>query len=122
MGLPLATLLHDWAGGVPDGRRVQAVTMAGLSGGFLAGRDLDVTLDEPSIRPKGSFLGAGGIMVFDDSRDMVAVTRQSMEFFAPRVVREVLPLPDRDAAPGGAAGRWGPRYRGRLGGRGHRPE
>ncbi|MCE2397931.1 MAG: NAD(P)H-dependent oxidoreductase subunit E [Gemmatimonadetes bacterium] len=82
LGLPLATLLHDWAGGVPDGRTVQAVTMAGLSGGFLAGRDLDVTLDEPSIRPKGSFLGAGGIMVFDDSRDMVAVTRQSMEFFA----------------------------------------
>ncbi len=82
VGLPLATLLHDWAGGVPGGRTVQAVTMAGLSGGFLAGRDLEVTLDEPSIRPKGSFLGAGGIMVFDDSRDMVAVTRQSMEFFA----------------------------------------
>ena len=56
--------------------------MAGLSGGFLAGSDLEVTLDEPSIRSKGSFLGAGGIMVFDDSRDMVEVTRQSMAFFA----------------------------------------
>ena len=47
------------------------MTMAGLSGGFLAGDDLDVTLDEPCIRSKGSFLGAGGIMVFDDTRDMV---------------------------------------------------
>ena len=45
--------------------------MAGLSGGFLAGDDLEVTLDEPCIRGKGSFLGAGGIIVFDDSRDMV---------------------------------------------------
>ncbi len=82
IGLPLRELLHDWAGGPPHGRTIQAVTMAGLSGGFLAGADLDVTLDEPSIRSKHSFLGAGGIMVFDDSRDMIRVTRESMEFFA----------------------------------------
>ncbi len=83
LGLPLRTLLEEWAGGCSmDGRTVQAVTMAGLSGGFLAGDDLDVTLDEPSIRSKGSFLGAGGIMVFDNSRDMVEITRRSMAFFA----------------------------------------
>lgn len=82
LGLPLATLIDEWAGGVPNGHSVQAVTMAGLSGGFLAGEDLDVTLDEPSIRSKGSFLGAGGIMVFDETRDMVEIARQSMAFFA----------------------------------------
>jgi NADH:ubiquinone oxidoreductase subunit F (NADH-binding) len=82
LGLPLRTLLHEWAGGPAEGRSVQAVTMAGLSGGFLAGADLDVTLDEPSIRSKGSFLGAGGIMVFDDTRDMVSVARDAMAFFA----------------------------------------
>ncbi|MGB1779106.1 MAG: NADH-ubiquinone oxidoreductase-F iron-sulfur binding region domain-containing protein [Longimicrobiales bacterium] len=82
IGLPLSTLIHEWAGGVPGGRSVQAVTMAGLSGGFLAGDDLDVTLDEPSIRSRGSFLGAGGIMVFDDTRDMIEVSHMAMEFFA----------------------------------------
>jgi NADH-quinone oxidoreductase subunit F len=41
-----------------------------------------VTLDEPSIRAKGSFLGAGGIMVFDDTRDMIDVAHQAMTFFA----------------------------------------
>ena len=82
LGLPLKTLLYDWAGGPPPGRSFQAVTMAGLSGGFLAGDDLDVTLDEPSIRSKGSFLGAAGIMVFDDSRDIIEVAHQAMEFFA----------------------------------------
>ncbi len=82
IGLGLMTLLQDWAGGPGKGRSVQAVTMAGLSGGFLAGDDLDVTLDEPSIRAKGSFLGAGGIMVFDDTRDMVDVAHSAMEFFA----------------------------------------
>lgn len=82
LGFSLQTLLHDWAGGPKDGRRIQAVTMAGLSGGFLGGPDLNVTLDEPCIRSKGSFLGAGGIMVFDDTRDMVQIAHSAMEFFA----------------------------------------
>jgi NADH-quinone oxidoreductase subunit F len=82
MGFPLLELIDKWAGGPEKGGRVQAVSMAGLSGGFLAGDDLDVTLDEPCIRDKGSFLGAGGIMVFDETRDMVKVAHLAMEFFA----------------------------------------
>lgn len=82
-GLPLRTLLYDWAGGPLPGRTFQAATMAGLSGGFLAGEALErVTLDEPSIRAAGSMLGAGGVMVFDDRRDIVETARQAMAFFA----------------------------------------
>lgn len=82
IGLPLETLLNEWAGGPLDGREFQAVTMAGLSGGFLGREAFDATLDEPCLRGKGSFLGAGGIMVFDDTRDMGEVARQAMSFFA----------------------------------------
>ncbi len=81
VGLPLQALLEG-AGGAGEGRTVQAVTMAGLSGGFLGGDDLRVTLDEPALRERGSFLGAGGVMVFDDTRDMVEVARWAMDFFA----------------------------------------
>ena len=82
IGLPLRELLDEWAGGPPAGRRFQAVTMAGLSGGFLGESDLDATLDEPCLRGRGTFLGAGGVMVFDDSRDMVDIAHQAMSFFA----------------------------------------
>ncbi|MGJ8724004.1 MAG: NADH-ubiquinone oxidoreductase-F iron-sulfur binding region domain-containing protein [Roseibacillus sp.] len=83
IGLPLKTLLYEWAGGPKDGRSIQAVTMAGLSGGFLGHQVLDdITLDEPCIRSHGSFLGAGGIMVFDDTRDIVQVAHDAMAFFA----------------------------------------
>ena len=82
IGLPLTTLLNDWAGGPPEGRKFQAVTMAGLSGGFIGEADFDITLDEPCLRSHQSFLGAGGVMVFDDSRDMVEIARQAMSFFA----------------------------------------
>ena len=82
-GLPLQTLLYDWAGGPLPGRAFQAATMAGISGGFLASEALEsVTLDEPSIRGAGSMLGAGGVMIFDDSRDIVDTARQAMAFFA----------------------------------------
>lgn len=82
IGLPLQTLLNDWAGGPPEGRSFQAVTMAGISGGFLGGDDLNITLDDGCIRPLGSYLGAGGIIVFDDSRDMVKAAHDAMEFYA----------------------------------------
>jgi len=82
-GLPLKTLLHDWAGGPLPGRTIQAITMAGISGGFLAGDALEtLTLDEASARGHGSMLGAAGMMAFDDSRDIVEVARVGMEFFA----------------------------------------
>ena len=83
IGLPLKTLLYEWAGGPKNGHSIQAVTMAGLSGGFLGHQVLDeITLDEPCIRSHGSFLGAGGIMVFDETRDMVQVAHDAMAFFA----------------------------------------
>ena len=57
--------------------------MAGLSGGFLAGAALqEATIDEPSIRGYGSMLGAAGMIVFDDSRDIVAAAHNAMSFFA----------------------------------------
>ena len=81
-GLPLKTLLYEWASGAPDGREIQAITTAGLSGGFIAGDDLDITIDEPSFQKVGAMLGAAGIMVFDNTRDMFGVARNAMEFFA----------------------------------------
>ncbi|MCG9129059.1 NAD(P)H-dependent oxidoreductase subunit E [Candidatus Poribacteria bacterium] len=81
-GLPLKTLLYDWAGGALDGRSIQAITTAGLSGGFIGETDFDITIDEPSFQKIGAMLGAAGIMVFDDTRDMVDVARNAMGFFA----------------------------------------
>jgi NADH-quinone oxidoreductase subunit F len=82
-GLPLRTLIYDWAGGPKPGRSLQAVTMAGLSGGFLSSDDIEsATVDEPSIRSKGSMLGAAGMIVYDDSRDMIHAAHEAMEFFA----------------------------------------
>lgn len=81
-GMPLKTLLYEWAGGPPEGHTIQAITTAGLSGGFIAGNDLDITIDEPSFQKVGAMLGAAGIMVFDSTRDMLDVAHNAMKFFA----------------------------------------
>jgi len=111
IGLPLPELLNEWAGGARPGRTIVAATMAGLSGGYIAGEDLTITLDEPALRAKGSFLGAGGIMVFDDSRDIVEISRQAMAFFAHESCGKCFPcrigtqrLTERLAGTSGPAG------------------
>ena len=81
-GLPLKTLLYEWAGGPREGRSIQAITSAGLSGGFIGESNFDITIDEPSFQKVGAMLGAAGIMVFDDTRDMLDVAHNAMEFFA----------------------------------------
>jgi len=81
-GLSLHTLLYEWAGGPHEGCAIQAISSAGLSGGFIGETELDITIDEPSFQKVGAMLGAGGIMVFDDTRDMYEVAHNAMEFFA----------------------------------------
>ena len=81
-GLPLNTLLYDWADGPLEGRTLQAISSAGLSGGFIGAKDFDISIDEPSFQNVGSMLGAAGIMVFDDTRDMQDIAHNAMEFFA----------------------------------------
>ncbi len=82
IGTPLSTLLRDHAGGAPGGREIQGVTMAGISGGFVGAADLDVPLDAKSLAALDGMLGAGGIIVHDDTRCMIAAARASMHFLA----------------------------------------
>ena len=77
LGTPLRELLE--LAGSAD---VKAVTMAGISGGFLGGKDLDIALDIPSVKKAGSMLGAGGVIVYNASRCMVRAAADCMRFFA----------------------------------------
>ena len=82
VGTPLGELLNKYAAGVRDGGKLKAVTMGGISGGFLGGDDLNVSLDSKSVQEAGAMLGAGGIIVYDDTRCMVRAAKACMRFFA----------------------------------------
>lgn len=86
MGLPLNELIFSevYGQGVPNGRKVKAVSAGALASAFITGDELDVKLDTDSVRvpPYRTELGAGGIIVYDDTNCMVELLLRVEQFFA----------------------------------------
>lgn len=80
MGMSLRELIYEVGGGLPDGKKFKAVQTGGPSGGCIPETLLDVTLDYESLKEIGSIMGSGGLIVMDDSSNMVEVARFFMEF------------------------------------------
>ncbi len=81
-GIPIRRLLHDLAGGVRAGRRLQAILFGGAAGAFATERDLDVRLSFEDLRAAGLPLGSGVVTVFDETRDLRDVLLRLARFFA----------------------------------------
>ncbi len=83
MGFSLGELIHDLCGGVPAGRTLKACIPGGSSVPIL---DRDETeacvLDYEGVVEAGSMLGSGGVIVFDDSADMVYQVMRLARFYA----------------------------------------
>ncbi len=71
MGTPFKDLL-ELAGGVWKGRKLKAVIPGGSSTAVLpAEKALEMNMDYDSIAKAGSFLGAGSVIIMDETTDMV---------------------------------------------------
>ena len=79
-GATLRELL-DLAGGVPDGRAIQAVLLGGAAGAFVGPDRLDTPLTFEGSRAAGATLGSGVVMVFDDTADLPDALRRIAAFF-----------------------------------------
>jgi NADH-quinone oxidoreductase subunit F len=80
-GASLRELL-DFAGGIADGRTLQAVLFGGAAGAFATPAQLDVRLTFEDLRAAGLPLGSGVVMVFDETRDLRDVLARLGRFFA----------------------------------------
>ncbi len=91
--LTLGQVINEMAGGPKAGRKIKAVIPGGSSAKVLrAGdrfklKDGDVSLEEipmdfDSLAAAGSMAGSGGVIVLDDSRDMVWALNNINEFYA----------------------------------------
>ncbi len=79
MGVPLREILAA-AGGVKGGKKLKAVIPGGVSTPVLTADELDTVMDFEGPRAKGSFLGAGGVIVLDETTDMVMVAHNIERF------------------------------------------
>jgi NADH-quinone oxidoreductase subunit F len=81
LGTPFKDLL-ELAGGVKDGRQLKAVIPGGSSVPVLPAEIMmGVNMDYDSLTKAGSMLGAGSVIVMDETTDMVEVLARISEFY-----------------------------------------
>ncbi len=81
MGTPFSELL-EMAGGVRDGHKLKAVIPGGSSTPVLLPEEaMSMTMDYDSIAKTGSQLGAGSVIIMDDSTCMVKALARISHFY-----------------------------------------
>jgi bidirectional [NiFe] hydrogenase diaphorase subunit len=80
MGIPLRQIVEEMGGGAPDGRTIKSVQTGGPSGGCIPAAFLDTPVDYESLMKLGSIMGSGGMVVMDDTTNMVEIAKFYMEF------------------------------------------
>ncbi|GAB3747942.1 NAD(P)H-dependent oxidoreductase subunit E [Nocardiopsis nanhaiensis] len=82
--LPFGATLGDLvnaAGGVHEGRSIQAVLLGGAAGSFVRGDELDIPLTFEGAREAGTTLGSGVVLVLDETCDLPATLARVAAFF-----------------------------------------
>ncbi|MHB1050750.1 MAG: NADH-quinone oxidoreductase subunit NuoF [Bacteroidota bacterium] len=81
-GVPLLTLINEYAGGVPNGKKIKAVIPGGSSTMVLRGENLEgVCMDADSLKAAGSSVGTAGLIVMDEDTDIVRVLARIAHFY-----------------------------------------
>jgi NADH-quinone oxidoreductase subunit F len=78
-GTPLRDVIQQVGGGPRPGRTVKAV-LSGVSNPALTAAELDVPVSYEGLEAAGGGLGSAGFIVYDDTRNMVAVARMASRF------------------------------------------
>ncbi|AYM65483.1 NADH-quinone oxidoreductase subunit NuoF [Agrobacterium fabrum] len=81
-GLSLGQLVNDIGGGTITGRPVKAVQVGGPLGAYFPVSLFDTIFDYEAFTAAGGLIGHAGIVVFDDTADMLHQARFALEFCA----------------------------------------
>jgi formate dehydrogenase iron-sulfur subunit len=81
-GATLRELVEGYGGGTASGRPMRAIQVGGPLGAYLPESQWDTPLDYEAFTATGAMLGHGGVVIFDDSVDMLEQARFAMEFCA----------------------------------------
>ncbi|MEX2642104.1 MAG: NADH-quinone oxidoreductase subunit NuoF [Acetobacterales bacterium] len=81
-GLTLREIVEDYGGGTLTERPVRAVQVGGPLGAYWPARLFDTPFDYESFAERGGMIGHGGVVVFDDSVDLLHQARFAFEFCA----------------------------------------
>jgi formate dehydrogenase iron-sulfur subunit len=81
-GISLRELVEDFGGGTFSGKPIRAIQVGGPLGAYLSESQWDLPMDYDAFGEAGAMLGHGGVVVFDETVDMLEQARFAMEFCA----------------------------------------
>ena len=81
-GLTLRALVEDIGGGTRSGRSIRAIQIGGPLGAYLPPSMFDTIIDYEALAAIGAGVGHGGIVVFNDTVDLLEQARYAFEFCA----------------------------------------
>ncbi len=81
LGFPMMKAIDEVAGGIPGGRKLKAVVPGGSSCPILTASECDIPMDYDTLAKIGSMLGSGGMVVLDETTDMVRFALRIMRFY-----------------------------------------
>lgn len=81
-GMTLGEVVNDVGGGTASGRPVKAVQVGGPLGAYMPVSKFDTPVGYEEFDQNGGLIGHAGLVVFDDSTDMLQMARFAMEFCA----------------------------------------
>ena len=81
-GMPLGDLVNEIGGGTRSGRPVKAVQVGGPLGAYMPVEKFDTPFGYEEFDGQGGLIGHAGVVVFDDTADMLKMARFAMEFCA----------------------------------------
>jgi NADH-quinone oxidoreductase subunit F len=83
MGYPFKRFLDEECGGILNGRKLKAVVPGGSSMPILTAEEIEnATIDYECMNKLGTYLGSGGVIVMDETVDMVDALRNLTHFYA----------------------------------------
>ena len=82
LGISLRSLIYEHGGGIKNNNKLKGVIPGGSSMPVLASDEIDVSMDFDSLANIGSALGSAGVIVMDETVDMVDVSLNVAKFYA----------------------------------------
>ena len=82
MGSNLKAIIKDLAGGILENKKLKAVIPGGSSVPILKENEINISYDFDSLVQAGSFMGSCGIIVLDETVDIVAFLHKLVSFYA----------------------------------------
>ena len=80
MGTTINEIVNEIGGGVPNGKELKAVQTGGPSGGVIPTEYLNLPLCYEELKKVGSIMGSGGMIVMDETSDMVDIAKFYLDF------------------------------------------